>query len=187
MSLKNNYLLKKLLKWANKNVAISIFTMLYFFFGKNKEKNPGDITILHLWTKNPDDMIYSSWDTECDRMKLVIMENLLPCCLLPHPPKNLKNQNFKKCKKHAGEIIILHVCTKSHNHMSYNSWDMECNRHNYWPQKLKFGESVKKPWKCHDFKLVYQKSWSYAILFLRYSMWQIVIFHSGLFFALLFP
>ena len=105
----------------------------------------------------------------------------------PSPPKNLKNQNFKKCKKHAGEIIILHVCTKSHNHMSYNSWDMECNRHNYWPQKLKFGESVKKPWKCHDFKLVYQKSWSYAILFLRYSMWQIVIFHSGLFFALLFP
>ena len=90
-------LLKKLLKWAYKNIAISTFTMLYFFW-KNKDKNPGDITILHLWTKNPDDMIYSSWDIECDRMKLVIMENLLPFYPLPPRPKNLKNQNFKKCK-----------------------------------------------------------------------------------------
>ena len=31
MNLKNNYLLKKLLKWANKDVRILIFTMLYFF------------------------------------------------------------------------------------------------------------------------------------------------------------
>ena len=30
MNLKNNYLLKKLLKWVNKNVRILIFTMLYF-------------------------------------------------------------------------------------------------------------------------------------------------------------
>ena len=28
-------------------------------------------------------------------------------------------------KKIAGDIIILHMCTKSHNHMKYSSWDME--------------------------------------------------------------
>ena len=36
---------------------------------------------------------------------------------------------------------------------------------------------------------LYQKSWSYAIIFLRYGAWQdvIVVFHFGLFFALLTP
>ena len=40
--------------------------------------------------------------------------------------KNPKNQNFEKMKKSvAGDIIILHMCTKNHNHMRYSSWDME--------------------------------------------------------------
>ena len=30
--------------------------------------------------------------------------------------KNPKNQNFEKMKKIAGDIIILHMCTKNHNH-----------------------------------------------------------------------
>ena len=42
----------------------------------------------------------------------------------PPPPKNTKNQNFEKIKKPAGDII-LHTCTKTHNHMSYGSSDME--------------------------------------------------------------
>ena len=28
-------------------------------------------------------------------------------------------------KKIAGDIIILHICTKNHNHMRYGSWDNE--------------------------------------------------------------
>ena len=32
---------------------------------------------------------------------------------------------FDKTKKFAGDIIILHMCTKNHNHMRYSSWDME--------------------------------------------------------------
>ena len=40
--------------------------------------------------------------------------------------KNLKNQNFEKMKKKiAGDIIILHRCTKKHNHMRHSSWDTE--------------------------------------------------------------
>ena len=32
------------------------------------------------------------------------------------PPNSPKNQNFEKIKKLPGDIIILHVCTKNHNH-----------------------------------------------------------------------
>ena len=30
-------------------------------------------------------------------------------------------------KKIAGDIIILHMCTKNHNHMMYGSWDTDKN------------------------------------------------------------
>ena len=46
----------------------------------------------------------------------------------PPPPKNPKNQNFEKTKKIAGEIIILRMCTKNHNHMRYVSWDTAWDR-----------------------------------------------------------
>ena len=51
--------------------------MLHLFL-KNKEKKPWDIIILHLGTKNLDDMIYSSWYIERDRLKLVILRHFLP-------------------------------------------------------------------------------------------------------------
>ena len=68
--------------------------------------------------KHLDDMIYSSWDIEYDRLKLVIMEFFLPFYPLA--------QNF--VKNIAGDII-LHMCTKNHNHMRYGSWDMEWDWH----------------------------------------------------------
>ena len=46
-----------------------------------------------------------------------------------YPPKNPKNQNFEKKKKTPGDII-LHQCTKNHDHILYCSWYMvhdECN------------------------------------------------------------
>ena len=51
-------------------------------------------------------MIYSSWDIEFDRLKLVIMGHFLP--FYPLPAKNPKNQNFEITKKIPGDIIILH-------------------------------------------------------------------------------
>ena len=33
--------------------------------------------------------------------------------------KKLKKQKTKQNKKNAGDIIVLHKCTKSHNHMKY--------------------------------------------------------------------
>ena len=92
MNLKNNYLLKKLWSGPTKNVRILIFTMLYLTKKINKtKKTPTDI-ILYLCTKNHDDMIYSSWDIECDRLKLVIMDHFLPfyCPLKTQKMKILK-------------------------------------------------------------------------------------------------
>ena len=31
------------------------------------------------------------------------------------PPKNQKNQNFKKVKKTPGDMIILHMCTNNYD------------------------------------------------------------------------
>ena len=34
-------------------------------------------------------------------------------------------------KKITGDIIILDMCTKNHNHMMYGSWNIECDRQNF--------------------------------------------------------
>ena len=49
-----------------------------------------------------------------------------------HPDKR-KTQNFEKLKKkkNPGDIIILHLCTTSDDHMMYGSKDIKCNRHNF--------------------------------------------------------
>ena len=67
---------------------------------------------------------YISWDIECNRLKLVIW--VIFC---PFNPQN-QNQSFEKLKKASGDVIILDMCTKLHDHMMYASWDMECNMHN---------------------------------------------------------
>ena len=56
----------------------------------------------------------------------VILDLFLPF----YPPNNPKNQNFEKMKKRPGDIIILHKCTKNHDHMLYCSWNMVCDRCN---------------------------------------------------------
>ena len=45
-------------------------------------------------------------------------------------PSNLENKNFEKMKKAPGDIISLHMCTINENHV-YGSWDIECNRQNF--------------------------------------------------------
>ena len=47
-----------------------------------------------------------------------------------YPPNSLKNQNLKTMKK-PGVTMILHKCTKNHDHMLYCSRDMACDRCNY--------------------------------------------------------
>ena len=87
MNLKNNYLSKKLFKRANKKCKnFNIYNAAL-----KKRKTPGDFIILHLCSKNLDDMIYSSGDVECDRLKLVIMDHFLPFYSSPPPWKPKKS------------------------------------------------------------------------------------------------
>ena len=143
MNMKNNYLLKSCWNEPIKNKITLLSTTLHFLL-KKERKTPVDIIILHLCTKSLNDKICSSWDIECDRLKLVPFYYL----------KNLKYKNseimkqewdtkffvifdlfwpftydpekqkFETMKKTSGDIIILHVCTIDYDHMMYSSFDM---------------------------------------------------------------
>ena len=100
--------------------------------------------------------------------------------------KPKKSECWKKWKKIAGDIIILHVCTKNHNHMRYSSWDMEwenffCHFGPFFAlypppslktQKTKILKNWKSIWRCHHFKLVQQKTWSNDVCLLKYGVQQ---------------
>ena len=62
--------------------------------------------ILHLCTKNLNDMIYCSWDMERGRWKLAILGHFFT--LFPH--KNQANQNFEIMKKKLLEISLYYAC-----------------------------------------------------------------------------
>ena len=47
----------------------------------------------------------------------VILGHFLPF----YSPNNPESQNFEKMKKASGDVIILHMCTKNHDHMMYAS------------------------------------------------------------------
>ena len=103
-------------------------------------------------------MLYCSWDIKAGLTEIfVILGHFLPF----QPSNNSKNQH----------------------RMMYGLWDMERDRQNflsYWAffryfapltnQKLK--KMKKKAWRYNHFTQVYQKSWSYAILFLGYGAWR---------------
>ena len=76
-------------------------------------------------------------------------------------------------KKTPGDIIIPHKCTKNHDHMLYCSWNMAHDRCNccfsFWAIFCPFTSVTAQ--RYHHFTQVYQKSRSYAILFLRHGTW----------------
>ena len=43
-------------------------------------------------------------------------------------PEKSKFWKNEKKKKFPGDIIILHMCTKNHNHMRYSSWNTKRDR-----------------------------------------------------------
>ena len=95
--------------------------------------------------------------------------------------KTQKIRILKKWRKEiAGDIIILHMSTKNHNHMRYSSWDTK-------NEKMKISEKLKKILEIPSFYTIVQK-----IMIIGYTVpeiWHVtdvtVIFHSGLFVALL--
>ena len=109
--------IKKMLKWTNKKCKnFNIYSVA--------RKTPGYIIILHLCTKILD-MIYSSWY----RVWPTETGNYGSLFALLHPI--LKTQKIKRKKTIAGDIIILHKCTKNHTHMRYASWDTMRQTNNF--------------------------------------------------------
>ena len=149
------------------------------------KKNPENIIILHMSTINKYHMMYDSWDMECHRQNFFLFWTIFGPFTPPTPLHNSKNQNFEKMERTSGDIMILHKCTINDNYMIYGSWDINCNSqiffvilghflHFYLPKspKTQNFKKWKKPWRYHNFTLVQQKSWLYAILFLIYGTWR---------------
>ena len=60
------------------------------------------------------------------------LPHFLPFYSTPPPTQQHKTEkNWTKLKKTSGDVIILNLYNKKHNHMIYAYSDMECNRHNF--------------------------------------------------------
>ena len=102
---------------------------------------------------------------------------------LPNSPKNQNKK--KKRKKKAWRYHHFTIVYQKHDHMLHCSWDVVRDGYNYFSfwasfcpftpltaRKIKILRKWKSTWRYHHFTQVYQKSWSYAILLLRYGAWQ---------------
>ena len=76
---------------------------------KSEKKTPGDIILLHMSTKNYDQMMYGSWDMVHDGCNYFSLWNIF-CPLTSLTAKKIKI--LEKWKKTPGDIIILHVYHK---------------------------------------------------------------------------
>ena len=125
-------------------IVIFILGYTFPFYPSNSPKKwnfkimknrSGDITILQKCTKNLDHMLFYTWGMMCDICNCYFSFWAVFCPF--NPPNSPKNNNFKKLKTPPGYIIILHLCTKNHDHMLYCSWDMvhdKCNCYfPFWP------------------------------------------------------
>ena len=109
------------------------FVLFFALLPSNKMKNqnfeklkktPGDIIILHMSTINENYMMCGSWDMECDRQIFFSFWTIFWLFYTPITTQRIKI--LKNWKKTPGSIIILHNCTKNHDHMLYCSWDTAC-------------------------------------------------------------
>ena len=121
------------------------------------KKIPGDIIILHKYTKNHDHMLYCSRHMTRDRCNCYFSFWALFCPFTPITDRKTKISG--KIKKTTGNIIILHMYTKNYDHMLYCSWNMArdtCNCYfSFWAIFCPFTplttqkNKISKIWKNH--------------------------------------
>ena len=101
-----------------------------------------------------------------------------------YPLNSLKNENSKKNQKNWRYHHFTQVYQKSWSYailsLRYGMWRMQLFLFilgyflPFYPHNSLKNETSKKnekkAWRYHHFTQVYQKSWSYGILFLRYDM-----------------
>ena len=114
-----------------------------------------DIIILHMCTINGNHIctVPEIWSVT-DR----IFSHFGPFFALLHSSplqQPLTAWNMKKSKKWKNcleiwDIVILHKCTKNHDHMLHCSWDMTHDGHNFyfsfWAIFWKMQDCITKPW-----------------------------------------
>ena len=124
---------------------------------------------------------------------IIILQEFFVCPFTPPPPPSSPWQpeklTFWKNKENTWRYY--HFTHVYHKWQSYDVWFL---RYEAWqnflsfcsifcpftqpplfpkkPEKMKFWKNEKNTWRHHDFTQVYQKSWSYVILFLRYGLWR---------------
>ena len=118
--------------------------------------------------------------------------------------KTWKIRILKKWKHIAGDVIILHLCTKNHNHMRYSSWDTEWKNFvwSFWafccplsqppippnnPENQNFEKKNEQSiWRCHHLNLRNKKHNQINDVWLfRYGVWQtcfVILGHFLLFY-----
>ena len=139
-------------------------------------------------------------------------QNFLSFWVMFYPPNNPKKSKSwkKKEKKNVWRYYFTYGAQQTNffSHfrpffslMMYGSWNMKRDRHiflsfctiffSFVPiatQNIKILKKWRKSWRCHHFSQVDQKSWSYAILFLKYGVWRITaIFNLGYFLSFYLP
>ena len=148
-------------------------------FWKNFEKmkkKPGDIIVLQKCTKNHVHMLYCSWDMAQDGRNCYF--SFWAICW------KIKIKKKKKMKTTPGDIIILGKCTINDVwFLRYEAWQTESfiilahflPFHPTNNSKKKKKKRILKKWKKSleiSFYTSVPKTWSYAILLLRYGVWQ---------------
>ena len=144
-----------------------------------KKKTPGDIIILNNCTKNHDHMLYCSWDMARHGCNCYFYFWTIFCPFIPLTAQKIKiSKKWKKCPQ---DVIILHKCPKIMItwYTAPEIWGVTdvIVIFDFWLffalllEKWKFQKKEKNTWGYHHFTQLYQKSWSYATLFLRYGTW----------------
>ena len=113
------------------------------FLKQNQRKTSRNIIILHLCTKNFDDMIYSSRDIVCGRLKLVIWfyKFVSKTTIIWGTVPKIQSET-DRIFFHFGVFLAL---------LPFPLYLQQ-------PGKSKFWINEKSIWRCHHFPLVYQKS-----------------------------
>ena len=92
---------------------------------KNWKNTSRDIIILYKCTETHDHMLYSSLDMACNGYDCYFSFCAIFCPFTPLTAQKIKIK--KKMEKIPGDIIILHMCAKNYDKMTYGSWDMVCD------------------------------------------------------------
>ena len=123
---------------------------------KKWKKTHGDIIILHKCTINDNHMIYGPWDMKCTRQNFFV--------ILYHFLHHLEISFYTS----VPGIMIIGYTVPEIRHV------MDRIVIFYFGPATARKMKISKKWKKHLrlFAQVYQKPWSYAILFVRYGMWQ---------------